>query len=242
MKIKPVLLTIFVLAGLLAFGGLFVSQSRKAIPVSEKSESLVNADSAEMPTKRNITQELLNLPLRIFLISDRSRTFSTNRNNQDVERVIREVNKIWSQADIAVDIENIIKAEIESKPGWTTDELQIALRSTTQHDSSKVSLYFVRTLGGSNGMAFTENNMMLVADYTTVNDFRATAHELGHILGLNHTSESQERLMYRGVNGTRLSEAEVQKAREHVQIEMPVSAPTQYNITPRDVPVSFLAL
>ena len=53
-----------------------------------------------------------------------------------------------------------------------------------------------------------------MADYTTVNDFRTTAHELGHILGLNHV-EPINRLMARGKNGEILLSEEVFIARNN---------------------------
>jgi len=64
-------------------------------------------------------------------------------------------------------------------------------------------------LYGSNGIAFASGNIILVADATTVNDFRTASHEAGHLLGLKHTSESTARLMYRGANGIGLIDEEI---------------------------------
>ena len=65
----------------------------------------------------------------------------------------------------------------------------------------------------SNGLAIAPS-LALVADITTVNDFRATAHEIGHLLGLNHTAPDRGRLLYRGANGTKLNEQEVLISRQ----------------------------
>ena len=52
----------------------------------------------------------------------------------------------------------------------------------------------------------------MVADETTVYDFRATSHEIGHVLGLSHVGPVS-RLMARGVNGFNLIEFEIEVAR-----------------------------
>jgi len=69
-------------------------------------------------------------------------------------------------------------------------------------------------LNGINGLALVNINSVLVADFTTVNDFRTTAHELGHILGLGHVNP-ENRLMARGKNGELLIEEEILITREN---------------------------
>ena len=79
--------------------------------------------------------------------------------------------------------------------------------------SNSVNAYFARTLQGPNGIAFPGNRIM-VADRTSVYDFRATSHEIGHVLGLRHVGPVS-RLMAMGVNGFDLSEEEVDIARSN---------------------------
>ena len=57
-------------------------------------------------------------------------------------------------------------------------------------------------------------NSALVADFTTVNDFRATSHEFGHLLGLRHVQDVG-RLMARGKNGELLEDWEIRVVREN---------------------------
>ena len=67
------------------------------------------------------------------------------------------------------------------------------------------------------GIAFGGLYSVAVADYTTVYDFRALAHEVGHVLGLHHVSGSRGQLMYRGANGFKLSLEEIERARLKAQ-------------------------
>ena len=52
----------------------------------------------------------------------------------------------------------------------------------------------------------------MVADRTSVFDYRATSHEIGHVLGLKHVVPIN-RLMARGVNGFDLTDEEVNTAK-----------------------------
>ena len=85
------------------------------------------------------------------------------------------------------------------------------LAENGKYDGSKINAYFAQTLHGSNGIAFPGNRIM-VADETSVYDFRATSHEIGHILGLRHVAPIN-RLMARGVNGFDLNDKEIEVAR-----------------------------
>ena len=58
---------------------------------------------------------------------------------------------------------------------------------------------------------------MAVADYTTVHDFRTLAHEIGHILSLDHVRADNQRLMNSGANGTILSIDEITRARSRAE-------------------------
>ena len=75
--------------------------------------------------------------------------------------------------------------------------------------------YFARYIS-SNGVAFPPQGFFVVGDITSVNDFRATSHELGHLLGLRHVSINGY-LMHSGTNGELLSQEEVDIARKNAR-------------------------
>ena len=79
-----------------------------------------------------------------------------------------------------------------------------------------INVFFVQSLNGINGLALLSMNAALVADRTTVNDYRTTAHEIGHLLGLRHVNPPN-RLMARGRNGELLTLEEALASREAIQ-------------------------
>lgn len=73
--------------------------------------------------------------------------------------------------------------------------------------------FYVRDLGGPNGINPANSNTFFVMDTPSVHDERVTSHEIGHILGLHHVLDDAGRLMYSGTNGTALSDEEQAVAR-----------------------------
>ena len=122
--------------------------------------------------------------------------------------------RIWNQAGITLTIKNIYtvsKSDEEMK--IFSDTPAVFMQNIDEFDATTINVFLVGNLGGINGIAYSGLYSVAVADYTTVYDFRVLAHEVGHILGLNHVSESKERLMYRGANGFLLSLVEIEHAR-----------------------------
>jgi hypothetical protein len=81
-------------------------------------------------------------------------------------------------------------------------------------NDNAIHVYYVRDLAGANGWTVGARHVA-VADVTTVDDFRATAHELGHLLGLGHTADNETSLMASGRNGVKLSEEEIAQIRNY---------------------------
>ena len=87
----------------------------------------------------------------------------------------------------------------------------VFIRSIDEVDPLTINVFLTRNLWGINGIAYTGLYTVAVADYTSVYDFRVLAHEVGHMLGLEHVLESDGRLMYREANGFALSPQEIEE-------------------------------
>jgi len=73
--------------------------------------------------------------------------------------------------------------------------------------------FYVKEIGGVNGLTPLGTRVFFVADSPTVHDERVSSHEIGHILGLSHTLRDSGRLMFSGTNGTDLTDEESVVAR-----------------------------
>ena len=149
--------------------------------------------------------------VNVYLIEDLTGEFTTSRSEENVRFLFKEVNRIWKPAKISfvpVGIQRVtLDAEIIE---FVINGGPIELPNS---DTTRVKTFFVRHLYGSNGLAITQLDRTFVADVTTVNDYRATSHEFGHVLGLSHV-DPEDRLMAGGKNGEQLTEEEIKIARK----------------------------
>ncbi len=82
---------------------------------------------------------------------------------------------------------------------------------------SLINAFYAQGIGGFNGVAPFGTRLFFVTDEPTVHDERVTSHEIGHILGLHHTLQDADRLMFSGTNGMNLTEEEIIVARYAAQ-------------------------
>ena len=160
----------------------------------------------------NLPANILSIPVDVYIIKYENENLSSSRNEENINEVFDKVNDLWSQANIKVEVNKIEVITIKDSNYYYDLNLFLSYMSETEnYDPKKINAYFAKTLHGSNGIAFPGNRIM-VADETTVYDFRATSHEIGHVLGLSHVGPVS-RLMARGVNGFNLIEFEIEVAR-----------------------------
>jgi len=181
---------------------------------SNTNESGIFQIEVKIGKKEASSLDAIHIPLVLHLVK-MSGAADTRRQSSAVQDLFKKSQAIWNSAGIVFDVsivETVLdddtqKALLEGNFGTIYKVLPV--------DSKTLHVFFVKTLAGPNGIAIAPA-LALVADETTVNDFRATAHEIGHLLGLSHTDASEERLLFRGVNGTKLTQEEVNIARLQV--------------------------
>ncbi|MCH8741727.1 hypothetical protein IH779_02405 [Patescibacteria group bacterium] len=198
---KTLLITsvvLMVIGGLIWLsGGYQAFLYRKTPPIKEKEfQSILEAEKIVVPLNIIVFQNEGNL--------------GSQRDKANIRQLIDNASRIWAQADITLSIQaihSIVATDDTISRFFRTPNL--LARDIPQFELTVFNLFLVGNLGGINGIAFGGINSLAVADYTTVHDFRVTAHEIGHLLSLSHTEEVRNRLMFRGANGTKLTEGEV---------------------------------
>ena len=161
--------------------------------------------------------QTLTVPLTIFIITG-DKAYGSVRSEENVLRLVENASRIWDQAGIALRIKTIhtiLKSNEEIDVFFNAPTAFV--QNIDAFDAAAINVFLMGNLGGINGIAFIGLGSVAVSDYTTVYDFRALAHEIGHILGLQHVSISKGQLMYRGANGFELSLEEIERARLNAQ-------------------------
>jgi len=140
------------------------------------------------------------IPVKAHLIVDDSNQYSSIRSSENIIELFEDVNRIWDRGDIFFQLEEIVVTRVSwyAIPQAINGDY-VELRDHENFDNEKINLFLVQSLNNLNGLAIYRINSALVADFTTVNDFRTTAHEFGHLLELKHVEPSTS-LMARGKN------------------------------------------
>lgn len=202
-RITRILVAVVLVAGLLYVFGIRQLFFYGRTPAGIRQEELAGAVDAKT----------LVVPLDVFIVSGDGDS-GTERDSQDAMRMIENASRIWNQAGIMVEAMRVEELNVsEEKISVFYSNPWEFISELPGLDPGLITVVLVRHLRGINGLAFGGVRSVAVADHTTSYDFRVLAHEIGHILGLDHT-RGNTRLMRSGATGTELSTEEIMLARE----------------------------
>ena len=179
------------------------------------------------PGAIDVPREVISLSISLFLLVDDKEEpdpeISTHRTEEDLREILEGMNEIWSQADIRLELHTIESVEVPEAI------LQVMLAGNLRPffrqlgdsiaitQASTINGFYIRSVGGSNGVNPFRSRTFFVIDEPSVFDRRVSSHEVGHILGLNHVLGDSGRLLFSGTNGMTLTDEEATVARYFAQ-------------------------
>lgn len=184
---------------------------------------LVTATAVPPPTPDAAENDLIILPLSLYILDDAGGEMTSSRDEAELRQIIERANQIWAQADIRLEIQTIQRLTV---PDDVMAQVAVrnfspffaaANRDLNIENPSLLNGFYAQEIGGVNGVAPSNTRTFFVTDQPSVHDERVTSHEIGHILGLHHVLTDPNRLLFSGTNGVELSPEEIVVARYNAQ-------------------------
>jgi hypothetical protein len=172
-----------------------------------------NADSPERaPVEMSVSLYV------VYASESPTSSSSSERTVAEIEEVFTRMRAIWDQGGINLTLATAMtitapEAVLQDLAAGDTRSFFDAAGVIEIPDPGAVLGFYVKEIGGVNGLTPLGTRVFFVADRPTVHDERVSSHEIGHILGLSHTLRDSGRLMFSGTNGTDLTDEESVVAR-----------------------------
>ncbi len=181
-----------------------------AVAVTPTTASIAGSDA---------TLETIHLPVSLYVVVGDTGPSSV-RTLDEVAMIGTRMTDIWNQAGIALDITVVgeievpsdVIAAVASRDGRAFLIAADQGRFEIPNPGTLIGFY-VPDAGGANGFTPLALRTFFVSDVSSVHDERVSSHEIGHILGLRHTLDDRDRLMFPGTNGMTLTADEITVAR-----------------------------
>jgi hypothetical protein len=186
----------------------------------------LNSVMAQSATNHFQFEDFLIVPLRVHLLrAVNSPNVHSTLEANDIQRILRKLNRVWGQAGLHFYIESLL-SEAANDPALFGEMAAqgdrtslLGLRPTHSFAATNLfHIYYVKKLP-MNGIYFPE--AIFVKDTASLSEVaggldeplpRVTSHELGHALGLQHRQNTTN-LMASGTTGIELNEEEIQQVR-----------------------------
>jgi hypothetical protein len=194
----------------------FVADEATVVPVSQTATA-TKALASPTPAAKEL--EAIVLPISIYILDDSEGRISSARTVEQLKGVYEDVNGIWAQAGIVIEVQGIHRVSVS--PAYLQAITVRDFRFFFQAIGNDIALpkpsllngFYAQDIGGPNGIAPFGTRAFFVTDQPSVHSERVSSHEIGHILGLHHTLVDKNRLMFPGTNGMQLTEEEIVVAR-----------------------------
>lgn len=216
---------LFVILGVTACAPTLETGPLAATPETPRLDTplLVTATAVPLPTPNAAENDLIILPLSLYILDDAGGKMTSSRDEAELRQIVERANEIWGQANIRLEIQTIQRLTVP-------DEVmqQVAARNFAPffaaanrdleiENPALLNGFYAQNVGGVNGVVPNNTRTFFVTDQPSVHDERVTSHEIGHILGLHHVLTDSNRLLFSGTNGMELSPEEIVVARYNAQ-------------------------
>ena len=180
-----------------------------------------------------VEDEFVVIPLRVHILSaSELPEIDCRLSDGDVERILKKVNGIWHKAGIHWGLESLVRepaanpdrfVRLREIAGRASLEFYRILMPRESRGQEVVNLYYVHELPvngvwlGSEAVVKETASLQAVEGGIDEPIPRASAHELGHSLGLPHR-QARTNLLASGTTGTSLNATEIALARDQARI------------------------
>ncbi len=182
------------------------------VPTAVVQPKVETAESLPSPT----SLPEITVPIAVYLLDGEEESLSSQRTAAEVRAIYEKVNEIWEQANISLDVQTVERVSVPDdllrgigRGDFFSFFDAVNDRQVNLPQFSPIMAFYVRDLGGPNGINPVRTSTFFVMDTPSVHDERVTSHEIGHIFGLHHVLNDPNRLLFSGTNGMELDETEI---------------------------------